>query len=123
MYHRVAEAMRRGCVLRPKKVKKKFWGGNDGACALGAVIAGAGERVPASFFGAIARLFPELNNIVADPLTGFPESVLLVINELNEDTGFSREEIADWLCQLGGCEHSGIGLLPCFPIWCVADRT
>lgn len=114
--------MRRGCVLRPKKVKKNFWYGKDRACALGAVIADAGEQRPTGFSEA-ARLFPELNNIVADPLTGFPESVLLVINELNEDTHFPREEIADWLCRLGGCEHPGIALLPCFPIWCVAQRT
>jgi hypothetical protein len=108
-YHRLAEAIRRGCVLRPKKMKTYFWRGLDGACALGAAMVGAGKPLPKrNAYHEIVQVFPELMNVAAHPLDGgvpFHLSVGWIVCRLNADTEYSREAIADWLCVEGGCKH------------------
>lgn len=42
-YHRLAEAIRRGCEIRPKKVRGHFRRGDKMACALGAAAVGSGR--------------------------------------------------------------------------------
>jgi hypothetical protein len=102
----LAEAIRRGCKIRPKKVKKYYTRGKDGACALGAAICGMGEKLPKSYVhDAIYRVLPELNKLVS----GCGLDIGWTIIRLNEDTKHSREEIADWLCVEGGCHHPLIG--------------
>lgn len=44
-YHRLAEAIWRGCELRPKKTKRYYVGWRS-ACALGAAMCGVGEKLP-----------------------------------------------------------------------------
>lgn len=39
------------------------------------------------------------------PLTGVRVSLAEVVAELNDKTDYSREQIADWLCRVGGCQH------------------
>jgi hypothetical protein len=106
IYHDLAEAIRRGCVLRPKKVMGHFWRGKDGACALGAALVGAGkEPLRGNVYKAIVRVFPELNDVVAQPVIGTRQSLGWTISWLNDETQNSREAIADWLCVEGGCKH------------------
>jgi hypothetical protein len=40
VYHNLAEAIRQGCIMRPKKVRGHFRIGKDAACALGAAAVG-----------------------------------------------------------------------------------
>jgi len=99
-YHRVAEAIRRGCKLRPKKIRNYYSSGDDGACALGAAMFGVGKNPPKrNVYDGIVRVFPELKNEHRGVSVGWQ------VVRLNEDTDFSREEIADWLCVEGGCKH------------------
>jgi hypothetical protein len=106
-YHRLAEAIRRGCEVWPKKVKRYYSSGKDGACALGAAMFGAGKKLPRrDVYDAIVRVFPELNDVVDidhSPVRSL--SVGWKVVRLNEDTEYSREAIAGWLCRLGGCKH------------------
>jgi hypothetical protein len=102
-YHRVAEAIRRGCQLRPKKIRRYYSSGNDGACALGAAMFGVGKNPPKrNVYDEIVRVFPELKNNLAEH-SGL--SVGWMVVRLNEDTSYSREQIAAWLCVKGGCKH------------------
>ena len=102
-YHRVAEAIRRGCQLRPKKIRRHYSSGNDGACALGAAMFGVGKNPPKrNVYDEIVRVFPELENNLAEH-SGL--SVGWMVVRLNEDTSYSREQIAAWLCVKGGCKH------------------
>ena len=102
-YHRVAEAIRRGCQLRPKKIRRYYSSGNDGACALGAAMFGVGKNPPKrNVYDEIVRVFPELENNLAEH-SGL--SVGWMVVRLNEDTSYSREQIAAWLCVKGGCKH------------------
>lgn len=108
-FHRLAEAIRRGCVLRPKKVKRHYWRGKDGACALGAAMFGVG-KVPSkrNVYNGIERVFPELKNLLELEHSAVDLGRVRVgwmIVRLNEDTAYSREAIADWLCVEGGCKH------------------
>jgi hypothetical protein len=105
-YHRLAEAIRRGCELRPKKVKGYWRRGDYGACALGAAVVGVGKEVPRRYvYAEIARVFPEIREQVRHPILRACLDVGSVINSLNEHTDSSREEVAGWLCRVGGCQH------------------
>jgi hypothetical protein len=109
--HDLAEAIRRGCKLRPKKVRRYFQRGDTMACALGAA-AGVGNRRPKrqyTWWGGLLEIFPELNEEVTHPLTRERMSLGDVIVALNDDTAYSREAIADWLCRDGGCERRLMG--------------
>jgi hypothetical protein len=107
VYHRLAEAMRRGCKLRPMKARGYFQRKDGSACALGAAAAGNGRWRPKkkySMWGLI-RVFPELRDTVTHPFTYLPLNLRDVIITLNDDIDCSREAIADWLCRVGGCKH------------------
>jgi hypothetical protein len=104
-YHKLAEAMRRGCLLRPKKVKGFWKQGDTMACALGAVAEGAGFREKDIPWDKMWDTFPELKTFISHPLMTVRMELWRVISTLSEDTNYSREEIADWLCVQGGCKH------------------
>jgi hypothetical protein len=97
-YHRLAEAIRRGCLVHPKKVKEYFWSGEQWACALGAAWSGVAKEPPrGDIYDALPSVFPELGHFVTHPLTGERAAAMQVVNNLNEQTRYSREAIADWL--------------------------
>jgi hypothetical protein len=106
-YHRLAEAMRRGCKLRPMKARGYFQRKDGSACALGAAAAGNGSWRPKKKYTmwGLIRDFPELRDTVTHPFTHLPLDLRDVIITLNDETACSREAIADWLCRLGGCKH------------------
>jgi hypothetical protein len=103
-YHRLAEAIRRGCKLRPKKVRGRFLNGRETACALGAAAVGMRGSKKYDRWRMYQR-FPELNRLVTHPLDGIETSLEQVVTDLNDQTSYSREQIADWLCREGGCRH------------------
>jgi len=102
-YHELAEAIRRGCVLRPQQAFGVFAVENDGAqavCALGAAAVGENIDVisEASFIEQTAELrarFPVLRNLLEMPRNRW--SVMEAIIHLNDSRRWSRERIADWL--------------------------
>jgi hypothetical protein len=111
-FHNIAEAMRRGCVLRPEKIKGTWKRGSKGACAVGAIAEGAGfEEMP---WNKIWKMFPELRGFMRHPLRNCRMEVWQVISSVSEETNYSREQIADWLCIESGCTHevqtSGLNL-------------
>jgi hypothetical protein len=62
-YHDLADLIRKGCLIYPKKAVGRFRGWNS-ACALGALVAGTTEQ--RDFFGFSFYLedFPELNRLI-----------------------------------------------------------
>jgi hypothetical protein len=107
-YHDLAEAIRRGCKLRPKKLRRYFQRGDNMACALGAAATGVGNRRPKrkhSWRDGLFEISPEFKDDATHPLTHERMSLGDAIVELDDETAHSREEIADWLCREGGCEH------------------
>lgn len=103
-YHPLAEAIRRGCKIRPKKAKSHFHTGETGACALGAAALGSGDQKRCMMYR-LCKIFPELNDTVSHPFTYAVMDLAQVIFTVNDDSSYSREAIADWLCRLGGCKH------------------
>jgi hypothetical protein len=110
LYHNLAEAMRRGCKLRPRKAYECFRSKGDSACALGAAALGAGDKRPRYTSNSLRLLFPELKDIVDHPWGSWPEPLFDVVVKLNDEMPYSRETIADWLCWRGGCTHEIQGL-------------
>jgi hypothetical protein len=103
-FHKIAEAMRRGCVLRPEKVKWTWKSGSKGACAVGAIAEGAGFKgMP---WEKIWKMFPELRGFTRHPFSDRTMEVWQVISSVSEETNYSREQIADWLCIESGCTHA-----------------
>ncbi|MBV8357372.1 MAG: hypothetical protein JO189_05480, partial [Deltaproteobacteria bacterium] len=103
-FHEIAEAMRRGCVLRPEKIKGTWKSGSKGACAVGAIVEGAGFKgMP---WRKIWKVFPELKGFMRHPFMDPTMEVWKVISSVSEETNYSREQIADWLCIESGCTHA-----------------
>jgi hypothetical protein len=103
-FHRIAESMRQGCLLRPNKIKGTWKSGMTGACAVGAISEGAGfTGMP---WEKIWQMFPELKGFMRHPLRDATMEVWRVISNVNEETNYSREQIADWLCIESGCTHA-----------------
>ena len=80
-YHELAEAIRRGCALRPVQCFGVLTHDYDQACAIGAAREGG---------------FPRQN------IFAFDDYILLMevydqITALNDRARWSREAIADWL--------------------------
>jgi hypothetical protein len=104
-YHKLAETMRVGSLLRPKKIKGAWKSGTTGACAMGAVAEGAGFKGNRMPWETMWKMFPELKSFMRHPLTKLNLELWSVISSLSEATNFSREQIADWLCVESGCTH------------------
>jgi hypothetical protein len=98
--------MRRGCVLRPEKIKGTWKSGSKGACAVGAIAEGAGFKGNDMPWHKIADKFPELYGSMRHPLRNRRMEVWQVISAVSEETNYSREQIADWLCIESGCTHA-----------------
>jgi hypothetical protein len=104
-FHKMAEAMRKGCLLRPRKLRGEFKTGAKGACAVGAIAEGAGFTGMSIEWDKIVRKFPELHELIMHPLRGCVMAASNVIVSVNDETNYSREQIADWLCIESGCTH------------------
>ena len=105
-YHALAEAMRRGCALRPVQIKHALFNGEAGACALGAVYSGTGDE--SLTLEQLYRVYYELADIVTWPVNpDLAYTVIESITYLNDYHGWTREQIADWLDTLGQPEVKG----------------
>jgi hypothetical protein len=104
-YHRIAQGIRRGCLLRPVKIKGELKSGRRGACALGALAESAGFREVDFPMDELMKKFRALEAEIINPLTGEEGGLSDAISTLNDETDYSREQIADWLCECGGCKH------------------
>jgi hypothetical protein len=82
-FHELAEAMRRGCVRRPVQCYGMFYNGPAAACALGAAQEGG---------------------YLMGRLVALSQNLWVKIARRN-DNGHTREQIADWLCREGRCQH------------------
>jgi len=97
--HDLAEAIRKGCKVRPRQTFRHLRSGTDGACALGAVA--AARKLPFRW-NALYNAFPVLETTVkvraATHQCQFDDPNLFeAIVCLNDHMKLSREEIADWL--------------------------
>jgi hypothetical protein len=90
------DAIREGSKRRPQTRGSLF--GSEGSCALGAALEGAGLND--HDMGKLVSLYPELilAKDIACPQCEVPLGGLdMVIIHLNDDEGWSREKIADWI--------------------------
>jgi hypothetical protein len=96
--HELADAIRAGCLLRPRKAVRAYFRG-EAACALGAAAIGRGVTLPRlNKPAALQKLFPILNSKVRDPENRNAKWKLgTLIVCLNDRRRWSRERIADWL--------------------------
>ncbi len=84
---KLSQAMRLGCLIKPRQVFNRTFDKEDGACAIGAVSACFPDD-----FGNNIRLgnrFPGFRNLRCE------------IIFRNDGLRQSREEIADWLEKIG----------------------
>jgi hypothetical protein len=90
-YKELADALRKGCEIRPRKCIGYFTLKTQYACAVGA-MAVAKDVDPFNFFPS------EFDDYVVHPeIPKTTEPLYTVITELNDDFNWSREKIADWM--------------------------
>lgn len=82
-YHLLAEAIRKGCAIRPRQCIQSFYGGEFASCALGA--AGDGLGWSAHDIDDFPRV------------TGLPMSLAYCIVDRNDYGQWTREAIANRL--------------------------
>jgi hypothetical protein len=71
-------------------------------CALGAALYAVGYRIPVGVTHFIASFGLDLEEIsVVHPVTKDSEPLYGVVTDLNDHHGWTREQIADWLQELG----------------------
>jgi hypothetical protein len=108
-YHVVAAAMRRGCEIRRRKCKGDYLRGSDSSCALGALFVGATFRVSewVDYYQEVQEVYEVFSELSDQGYADDGERIDLAsaIELLNEDTNATRQQIADWLCHIGGCKH------------------
>jgi hypothetical protein len=104
-YHVFAEAMRRGS----KKTKQIIGEMNDeegGTCALGAALLTLNVECIYELPTAYRELL--YKGKVRSPATQGFKHLIDVIIELNDDYGWKREKIADWIELLGNLPGPGV---------------
>jgi hypothetical protein len=103
---RLSELLREGAKLRPQSFYAyfRFPFGLDkpgDSCALGAIYEALTGSINLNGFRVTTELkakFPELIVTVENPMEeGEKASLALVIARLNDNGGWTREEIAEWL--------------------------
>lgn len=88
---KLSDAIRLGATFRPQCTERYFKG--KGSCALGAAAEAVGISSPIG--GKLYARFPELHCV---ELNG--RALWSKITQLN-DSGSTREQIADWLASIG----------------------
>jgi hypothetical protein len=96
---KLSAAIRIGSMTT-KQIKGNYSDGGNGRCALGAALDAAGIRVDNSVF--IGRRLIEVFPIVIKPVKSPVGSNIFQelgpnVSTLNDDWGWSRERIADWV--------------------------
>lgn len=96
---KLSEAILEGCKKRPTKVVGTYIVGSTGACALGAAVA----AMPTSVLNTldVTKIFPELNKSMRDPISHRQASLFKIIVHLNDQVGWTREHIAQWVAKRG----------------------
>ena len=91
------EAIRLGAMLRPKTKVRLFYGG--GSCAIGAAMEASGIPYNTKLsFEEAEKVFPQLLEIsVRHPVDLFRSELKRIIWDLNDNCGWTREQIATWL--------------------------
>jgi hypothetical protein len=96
--------MRKGIKKYPRQLVGLFFG-DDEACAIGCVIYGVFEKHDPTLDPRLKEIYPELDSkLYAYPDSDNPfgvETLKDIIVTLNDDAGWSREQIADWLEEKG----------------------
>ena len=99
----ISDAIRVGAVLRPQ-IRRNMMR-NGGTCALGAAAEAIGlEEIESGCYSELIRLYPylETTGILCPVLSGCSMGMQdptlgRAITHLNDDHGWTREAIADWL--------------------------
>src|SRR6185437_6927138 len=105
-YHELAEAIRRGCLLRVRQAFGAYEDEAQAVCALGAVAIAINIKLEKvnGIIRALRSKFPVLNDLVEMPCEHVVAigmvTVLDVIVHLNDSEHWTREHIADWLDSL-----------------------
>jgi len=79
-FHRFADAIRRGCLVRPKKLKRCFRRETDAADALGAAMATTEKADNKRYTKReIIQMFPELAQSFLHPISGRQAQLVNII--------------------------------------------
>lgn len=103
---RLSEAIRLGAMMRPQAKEDLFVGGHS--CALGAAYEAIGLMTPdtdrcnnpSSWHWRTRDAFPLLEEKVSCPIGDCwrtPDDLAYVTTHLNDEHGWTREAIADWV--------------------------
>jgi hypothetical protein len=106
---KLSEAMRRGSMMGPQ-IAWKLFGPDDSSCAMGAAFKGVGISSKGTVFDLIGigyQIFPILQVHPAPPVPLHPcpvdwctaktDTMWSIIVDLNNNHGWTREQIADWV--------------------------
>lgn len=98
---RLSDAMRRGLEICPNDLHGQWIDlPESAACAVGTIFIGAGlDENRDSIIGGLKRVYPEFATEIKCPASGadYTLSLGLIINNLYEYHGWSRQRILDWL--------------------------
>lgn len=93
---KLSDAIREGTKQYPTQIHTgQYFDGLDGACALGCALAVELD------YAAIWIAHPCINNGIAHPVTNTTCTIYSAVTDLNDNRGWTREAIADWLQEQG----------------------
>jgi hypothetical protein len=94
---KLSEAIRLGSMLKPQLTNALFISGGK-SCALGAALDAIGQKVrDFDGFGAVEAAFPICLIRIKHPNEPRTYDLDEVIADLNDNHGWTREQIADWV--------------------------
>ena len=105
--NRLSLALRSGSLIS-KQITHKLSDGEDGRCAVGAIglITGNDFYPNTTYFTDkrnslqienLFKLFPQLDTKYLSPTSKYKLCLISIIVYLNDNKGWSREKIADWI--------------------------
>lgn len=94
---RLSEAIRLGAMLKPQGFGSSSMYDPRRSCALGAASDAVGLALDSYRWLRLAKIWPQLDESYASPATRQVDRLLVVIYDLNDNRGWTRERIADWV--------------------------
>lgn len=102
---KLSHAMREGAKLRPQYYAGGWFdSGFKKSCALGAALEyvyGLDHLKTSGVFSVTRSLGIPSKTIINHPITGSDELLTSTITKLNDESKWTREQIADWLESIG----------------------
>lgn len=95
---RLSEAIRLGAMMGPQSFGDTF-GQDDSSCAMGAALLAVGCPRTVTY-GDIVMHFAVATAYAFHPESGIYQLVISTIRQLNDQSRWTREQIADWVATI-----------------------